>query len=126
MINPALEIILLLYVFFGSYATGYIYLRTGWPKIRTLEESYKIGWAIIIGVVNAIASIGIALLIQQLVSITLFSALLIAVAMLFTFATLLLTLRRKFIANKGVILRLPKEYVSTEFAKAELHEKVFK
>ena len=38
------------YLVFGAGTWGYIFLRTGWPNIRQLEQSYKKGWSIAFGI----------------------------------------------------------------------------
>lgn len=33
----------------GGYSWGYLFLRYGWPKIRILDDPYKLGWSVILG-----------------------------------------------------------------------------
>ncbi|MFH0714825.1 MAG: hypothetical protein V1847_03170 [Candidatus Diapherotrites archaeon] len=46
-----LTIFAMLFALIGSYSVGYLFLRVGWPKIRTLGEEYRAGWSIAVGVV---------------------------------------------------------------------------
>ncbi len=41
----------MLFAVAGSYSIGYLFLRVGWPKIRTLGEDYRAGWSIALGIV---------------------------------------------------------------------------
>ena len=42
-------IIAMAFALLGSYSLGYLFLRVGWPKIRTLGEDYRAGWGIALG-----------------------------------------------------------------------------
>lgn len=33
----------------GGYTWGYFFLRYGWPKVRILDDQYKLGWSILLG-----------------------------------------------------------------------------
>ena len=119
-----LELVLAVYLVFGSYAAGYIFLRAGWPQIRALEEAYKLGWAIVLGVLYAAACYGLTALLMVYAGMMLLPAMLAAMVVLFASAMALLTLRRKYIGGNRVVMRLPKEFISAEITKTRLKERI--
>src|SRR3989344_4386079 len=76
----ALELIVLAYFVIGSYSLGYLLLRAAQPKVRILEENYRIGWSIIFGLFFSILwlAASIALGMQALFPVVLTITLIIA------------------------------------------------
>ncbi|HIH32997.1 MAG: hypothetical protein J4478_01170 [Candidatus Diapherotrites archaeon] len=99
----ALELIVLAYFVIGSYSLGYLLLRTAQPKVRILEENYRIGWSIIFGLFFSILwlATSIALGMQALFPVVLTITLIIAL--------IALSLRRRFFASRKLNVAIPKE-----------------
>jgi len=121
-----LQYLVMLYFLAGSYSMGYFFLRSGWPKIRILEEPYRIGWSIGLGVLFMLLVIGTTLYgdsiqggqtpIEWIFSIDLIAAIGIATMMLFV--------RRKYIASKNIQVAVPKDYMTARIAAEKLTEKI--
>jgi len=106
------EWLVLSYFALGSYSIGYLLLRTGWPKVRVLDESYRMGWSIIFGIVFSalwiIAAFAIGL--QEIFPVVLTITLIITL--------LILSARRKIMGYRTATVSMPKEK-ATQQALAE-------
>lgn len=104
----AMEIIVLIYFVIGSYSLGYLLLRTGWPRIRILDENYRIGWSIIFGVVFSGFWLALAFGfgMQRLFPIILTITMIIVI--------IVLSLRRKLIASENITVAVPKEKAAVQ------------
>jgi len=104
----AVELLVLVYFIIGSYSLGYLLLRTGWPRIRILDENYRIGWSVIFGVLFSILWVALAVLfnMQALFPIVLTITLIIAL--------ILFSIRRRFFASKNITVAVPKEKAAAQ------------
>ena len=98
-----IELLVVFYFIIGSYSLGYLLLRTGWPKIRILDENYRIGWSIIFGGLFSVLWALLAVLFgfQNLFPIILTITLVITL--------ILLSARRKCFSAKIGTVAIPKE-----------------
>lgn len=118
--------ILAAYLLLGSISIGYMFLRTGWPKVRALELPYKTGWSAILGLIFAAVSVIGSLAIDAFFPAGLGSGeLLLVVAAAAFIATMpLLTVRRKFFSAKKVRVHVPKEVVGAKLVAAKAVDKL--
>lgn len=110
----------------GSYSYGYLFLRSGWPKIRKLEEGYKIGWSIILGAIFSIIAITTTSIVYSL-KLSEFSSLeflTIVLAVMLAVILAFLSVRRKFFAKTKMQVSVPKEAVSADITAGKLVEKM--
>jgi len=112
--NTIIELGLIILMFFGSTSWGYIFLRIGWPNIRTLEIEYKSGASLIVGLIFSILTIGISLIAQalKLTELSLTELLLINTTIIFITGILIFTVKRKFLGSKNVKVSIPKRVIS--------------
>jgi membrane glycosyltransferase len=105
----AVELIIAVYLIAGSYSLGYLMLRTGWPKIRVLEENYRIGWSVIFGVFFTILCINATIILsaQKILPIVITITLIIAL--------IILSMRRMlFATSKTMTVSMPKEQAAAK------------
>src|SRR3989344_8553908 len=104
LIEIGLNGMLAFYVVAGSTSLGYVFLRLGWPDIRKLDKQYKTGWSIIIGLVfSAIVVIAsLAFSLNPFYTFDFGEALVLNLAITFIAATLLLTIKRKFLVRNNM------------------------
>lgn len=99
----AVEWLVLAYFLIGAYSLGYLLLRTGWPKVRILDESYRMGWSIIFGTVfsalwmAATFVLGVQKIFPIVLTITLVTTLIV------------LSLRRRIAGYRTASVSVPKE-----------------
>jgi len=112
--NTIIELGLIILMFFGSASWGYIFLRIGWPNIRTLEIEYKSGASLIVGLIFSILTIGISLIAQalKLTELSLTELLLLNTTIIFITGILIFTFKRKFLGSKNVKVSIPKRVIS--------------
>ncbi len=94
------------YLFVGSASAGYILLRIGWPSTRGLNESYKAGWAIVIGALFAVVALIMAIVIA---GFGIGNPLLASASLAFIISGIALSTKRKTIAKKRVRISIPKK-----------------
>ncbi|MFH1697065.1 MAG: hypothetical protein ABH854_04120 [Candidatus Diapherotrites archaeon] len=123
--NFAVDAIFGLGLLFGSISTGYLFLRIGWPNIRSLEKPYKTGWSIVAGLLFSIAVIGSTFLLgfMQVLSVGMREHFYVTLVAAFLFTALVLTVRRKFFAGAMVLVSVPKKEVSRKIAADKAMEK---
>ena len=102
-----LSIIWFLYLLFGSISLGYLFLRIGVPKIRTLDESYKFGWSALIGGVFALGVGGVSFALYFLTGDGAFFVTLVAAVPVIA---VVLHLKKKFGRRRRIRVSVPKEY----------------
>ena len=109
LIEIFLDGMLAFYVIAGSTSLGYVFLRLGWPDVRALDKQYKAGWSIVIGLVfSAIVVIAsLAFSLNPFYKFEFREALLLNLAITFIAATLLLTLKRKFLVRNKMTVSMP-------------------
>ncbi len=97
----------------GSRSIGALFLRTGWPKIKTLDESYRTGWSVIIGALFAVAIIGGAVLFTFLLPKYSYAEyLLLALVSGFLIGVLITTIRRKLFVSTKMKVQVPKHRIA--------------
>lgn len=102
---------LIVYLALGSISLGYLFMRIGWPSIRKLDESYKTGWSIILGlafsaltgVLGFAVGFGYGLWIAPTI-ISIFFIVLIGI----------LALKQKFPKKKKMKVAVPKEFIAAK------------
>ncbi|MFH1587109.1 MAG: hypothetical protein ABID38_04590 [Candidatus Diapherotrites archaeon] len=105
----AIDILLAGYVFFSWTTIGYIFLRTGWPKIRVLPKEVRLGWALVITLALNITIIISSLLLAFLLPFTSFRGYLLLNLIVFSFTGIaVLTARRKLFTGRTVSVSVPK------------------
>ncbi len=116
------EAIVMAYFIVGSYSMGYFLLRTGWPKIRILEQEYKLGWSIVFGIIFTVfaAIIGFAGMGAGINIIYLFG---ITTMLMFLAAAGFLTLRRKYFASTRITIGVPKDALATGIIAEKSYQK---
>ena len=105
----------------GSSSLGYLFLRSGWPKIRVLAASYKKGWSFVFGAsyfaVVAIIAAVLSLFPFFGLSFREFFFALLAVSFIFSVGAL--TLMRKFLRKQKVNVVVPGSVLSAKVAAAK-------
>ncbi len=121
MPTPLLAAAISLYLALGSMSIGYLLLRTGWPKVRILQKSYKLGWSIVLGGLFSVFAI-ISSFAISLGGLS-YEGLLFASSGIFLgIASLALTVRRKFFAGARMRVAVPKEVVGANIAATKVEE----
>src|SRR3989344_2814867 len=97
------------YLIEGPTLLGYIFLRLGWPNVRALDRQYKAGWSIIIGLVfSAIVVIAaLAFSLNPFFPFGFRESLMLNLSVTFIAATLLLTVKRKYLARNRMRVSVP-------------------
>ncbi|MBI4052703.1 MAG: hypothetical protein HY394_01565 [Candidatus Diapherotrites archaeon] len=107
------------YAFAGSASIGYLFLRSGWPKVRSIDTSYKVGWAVLIGAGFSIAVSAVSFAAEFAGAKETFIPVLAAAA-IGTHA--FLSLRRKVVGPKKVDVVVTKKAFGSELIASPLTE----
>ena len=107
------------YAFVGSASLGYLFLRSGWPKVRSIDTSYKVGWAVLIGAGFSIAVSTVSFAAEFAGAKETFIPVLAAAA-IGTHA--FLSLRRKVVGPKKVDVVVTKKAFGSELIASPLTE----
>ena len=126
LIDLAVGVAIGLYILLGSTSWGYIFLRTGWPKVRSLELDSKTGASVIIGFIVITITIIISAIIGFL-DIPLFTLpeiILLVTTVILSASGLVFTLKRKLSGNQKVRVSVPKRAIAANIAAKKAFEKV--
>ena len=128
LIEIFLDGMLAFYVIAGSTSLGYVFLRLGWPDVRALDKQYKAGWSIVIGLVfSAIVVIAsLAFSLNPFYKFEFREALLLNLAITFIAATLLLTLKRKFLVRNKMTVSMPSTLLGAKVTAKKVVEQLEK
>lgn len=110
----------------GSSSLGYLFLRSGWPKIRVLKKSYKKGWSVIFG---AGFSVAVALVSAVFGFFGFFGFgfrefFFIFIALSFFISILALTGSRKFLKKQVVRVSVPGSYIHAKVVAAKARNRL--
>ena len=121
MLDFVLDFFFLLYAVAGSSSLGYLFLRSGWPKIRVLAASYKKGWSFVFGAsfFVVVAMIALVLSLSPFFGIGFREFFFALMAVSFVFSVGALTLMRKFFKKQKVNLVVPGLVLSAKVAAAK-------
>ena len=113
----AIDILLIGYVFFSWTTIGYVFLRTGWPKIRLLEKESRLGWALLLTVTLNLVMIISAFLFSVLLPFASFRTYLLMTLVAFSFIGMaVLTVKRKVSSRRRVTVSVPASVVGAKIA----------
>ncbi|HLC92706.1 MAG TPA: hypothetical protein VJH23_03290 [archaeon] len=114
------------YLVFGAGTWGYIFLRTGWPNIRQLEQSYKKGWSIAFGISFAATMAVIvgaaAYFMPQYGSVT--ELVLVGSPAVFISGIIVFSFKRRFLRRHGLTVSVPKRVVVASIAARRAMERI--
>jgi len=119
-----IELFAFVFLFIGSTSIGYIFLRTGWPKVRILEKTYKIGWSMVFGAIFSLFSLILSLAFSLFTSLSASQTFLVIIIFSFFLGIIILSLKRKYFLQRKTIISLPKEFVSVQMVQKKLSEKM--
>ena len=117
---------LALYTLAGSASWGYIFFRTGWPKIRAIGLEYKTGWSIIIGgAYSVIVVLGSAIITFSGIGNMLFAeAIFVSSAIISTLGIVILTIKRKLLGKNKLRVSVPKRAIAANIVAAKAFKKL--
>lgn len=101
----------------GSFSIGSLFLRIGWPKVKIIDEEYRRGWALAIGLIFSFAVIFGALLLWLLIGAYGYAQYLLLVLLAgFVAGVIITTAKRKFSSIPKVKVEIPKEKIASSAA----------
>jgi hypothetical protein len=125
-VTTAIETCLAAYVLIGGQSVGYLFLRSGWPKIRKLETETKTGWGIISGAGFTISTIAVATAVTLTFpnNITFMEMLFIAPICTIATGTIIFSIKRKYFGKNKVIVSVPKRALVANLIVKKAMEKI--
>ncbi|MFH1240239.1 MAG: hypothetical protein V1672_03400 [Candidatus Diapherotrites archaeon] len=109
MENMYITIGLVAYLALGSISMGYLFMRMGWPSIRKLDESYKTGWSVILGLIFSALTGVLSFAIGFVYGLWLAPA---VISVFFIILIGFLAIRQKFPKKKKMRVAVPKEFIA--------------
>lgn len=118
-------ILAMLFMVLGSYTIGWLFLRIGWPNIRKLDQDYRAGWSLSLGMIFSLLVI-ITVIAFRFVGWNIgntFTQLIVHFVLALFIAVALLEVRRKAYSPKKGKISVPKKKVEEEIAAKKTERK---
>ena len=101
----------------GSFSIGSLFLRIGWPKVKIIDEEYRRGWALAIGLIFSFAVIFGSLFLWFAVQAYGYAQYLLLVLLAgFVTGIIITTAKRKLSSVQKVKVEIPKERIASSAA----------
>ena len=110
----------------GSPSLGYLILRSGWPKVRILDDETKTGWSILTGTTLTLLTILVSIIMDEIPSVEHFLLRIGIVGLLLTGAFVLAVrfVLAPALSTKRVLVSVPASTIPAQLTAEKLMEKV--